>query len=56
MANPIVNSKIAAPKIAVKPNSNSLGLFNNTAFILEAIKEIEEPNARIVDPANLSEI
>ncbi len=56
MANPIVNSKIAAPKMAVRPNSNSLGLLSKTAFIFEAIKDIEDPKAKIVEPASLSEI
>jgi membrane glycosyltransferase len=56
IANPIVNSKIAAPKIAVMPNSNSVGLLTKTAFIFEAINEIEDPKAKIVEPASLSEI
>ena len=56
IAKPIVNSNIAAPIIAVNPSSNSLGLFFITPFILDAIREIEEPKAKIVDPANLSEI
>ena len=49
-------SKMEAPSMQVKPNSNSAFLFDRTAFILEAINEIEEPKARIVDPAILSDI
>lgn len=55
-AKPIVNSNNAAPIIPVNPNSNSFGLSIITPIILVAIKEIEEPKARIVEPANLSEI
>ena len=56
IASPTESSNIAPPTIPLRPSSNSSGLFNNTEFMFDAISLIDDPNARIVAPASLSEI
>ena len=45
-----------APSIQVRPSSNSARLFERTAFMLEAINDIDELRANIVEPARRSDI
>ena len=52
----IVIWNMAEPNIPVRPNCISSLLFKNTAFMFEAYKPTLPPNAKSVDPANLSEI